>query len=107
MGVSYSKIGQNIRKLRKERGITQQQMAQWLNLSPGYYGKMERGMKKISLDHLSRIGEILDVPIEILVAGAAEEKLPQLAELTNGCTEAELAKLLEINRMVLGLHVTQ
>ena len=76
-----------------------------------YYGKMERGMKKISLDHLSRIGEILDVPIEILVAGAAEEKLPQLnrqlAELTNGCTEAELAKLLEINRMVLGLHVTQ
>ena len=111
MGVSYSKIGQNIRELRKERGITQQQMAQWLNLSPGYYGKMERGMKKISLDHLSRIGEILDVPIEILVAGAAEEKLPQLnrhlAELTNGCTEAELAKLLEINRMVLGLHVTQ
>ena len=36
MGVSYSKIGQNIRELRKERGITQQQMAQWLNLSPGY-----------------------------------------------------------------------
>lgn len=49
MKISYIAIGINIQAARKSLGLTQEQVAEILELSPNYYSQLERGVKKVSL----------------------------------------------------------
>ena len=42
--IDKSVIGKIIKKLRKEKGFTQEQFAEKINLSTNYLSKVERGM---------------------------------------------------------------
>lgn len=54
------KIGQFIRKLRKERGLNQTQFAKILNTTQSAVARMERGGLNFSTQELIKIGEALD-----------------------------------------------
>ena len=47
--------GRRIAKLRKERGLTQEQLAEKLNISTSNLGKLERGLQGLSIDLLVEI----------------------------------------------------
>lgn len=59
-------IGKNIQKIRKNRGLTQQQLARSIRVSQGVITRLENGHTMVSVDKLIRIAETLDVPIEAL-----------------------------------------
>lgn len=60
-------VYENIRRIRIEKKISQENMANQLSISQAYYSKIERGLKSITLKRLIRIGEILDIePQELL-----------------------------------------
>lgn len=59
-----NKIGYKIRKIREAKDLTQEFMAQQLNISQNVYSKLERGEIKITTDRLTMISEILQVPEE-------------------------------------------
>ncbi|MDA2934831.1 helix-turn-helix domain-containing protein [Acidobacteria bacterium AH-259-D05] len=62
------KIGQRIREARKEKGISQEQLAERSNLSHTYVGRLERGEKQPSLDTLVTIAEAVQVsPVDLLM----------------------------------------
>ena len=71
MNVDYKLIGERIQRARKERGFTQEMMAEKLGVSIGYVSQVERGITKISLDLLGAISSILDCNIATLVSESA------------------------------------
>jgi transcriptional regulator with XRE-family HTH domain len=54
-------IGTKIKRIREMRGITQEEIAEELNLTAQAYGRMERGETSISAERLGKIAEKLGV----------------------------------------------
>lgn len=71
MHIDYKLIGERIQKARKSRGLTQESMAEKLNVSIGYVSQVERGITKISLDLLGAISTILDCDVAAFVSESA------------------------------------
>lgn len=60
-------IGDQIRRLRREKGISQIELAEKLNISFQQVQKYENGKSKISVDRIFQIVEVLNIPIYDLV----------------------------------------
>ncbi|WP_284640770.1 helix-turn-helix domain-containing protein [Paenibacillus silviterrae] len=59
-------VGARIRDLRKEKGLSQEQLGEKAGFHFSYIGGIERAEKNISLLNLSKITEALDVQIHEL-----------------------------------------
>ncbi len=68
-------------KLRKSAGITQQQLAQKLGVSRPTLVLIEKGDREITLSELTKISEIFDLPLEIILD--AEMSLPKKIKSQN------------------------
>ena len=59
-------VGFNIRRLREERGLTQEKLAALADVHRAYIGQIERGEKNIGLVNLEKIAKALKVDIRDL-----------------------------------------
>lgn len=59
-------LGENIRKAREGKDLTQDMLASELQSSPKYVGCIERAEKNVSLKFLFRMAKTLDKTIEDL-----------------------------------------
>ena len=66
--MNLTSIGINIRKYRKQRKLSQEQLAEKAGLSTNYIGMLERGEKTPSLETFLKIANILDVSADMLLA---------------------------------------
>ena len=71
MNIDYKLIGERIKRVRKSRNMTQEIMAEKLNVSIGYVSQVERGITKISLDLLGAISAILNYDIAEFISESA------------------------------------
>lgn len=71
MNIDYKLIGDRIKRARKAKGMTQEALAEKLNVSIGYVSQVERGITKISLDLLAAISSILKYDIASFVSESA------------------------------------
>lgn len=71
MSIEYKVIGRHIRTARKRKNMTQEDVAAAIEMSPAHFGKVERGDRPVNLQRLSQLSQVLDVPLEKLVEGAA------------------------------------
>lgn len=77
--MGYMKIGEKIRKLRRERGLTQEELALELDTAASTVSRIENDERTPSLDMLARLANSLQVGIGELFAGApAAEAAPQI-----------------------------
>jgi transcriptional regulator with XRE-family HTH domain len=60
-------VGKNVRRLRKQRGMTQEELAFESEIDLTYVGGIERGKRNPSLLVMARIAEVLSVPLSKLV----------------------------------------
>lgn len=58
-----NKIGKNIKNARKEKGLTQEFLAEKANIHQTYVGKLETGKSNPSVLLLYKISKILDVEL--------------------------------------------
>lgn len=56
-------LGNNIRTLRKNQNLTQEQLAEKANISVPYMTQIELGKRQASLDIIENIAKALDVPV--------------------------------------------
>ena len=52
----------NVRRLRKERGLSQEELAEAAGVHRTYLGMIERGEKNVTIYNIERIAIALDVP---------------------------------------------
>jgi len=69
MGDINKQVGFNIRRIREEKGLTQEQLGALAGLHRAYIGHVERGERNIGLKNLERIARGLDVDIWVLLEG--------------------------------------
>lgn len=65
--------GKRIQQLRKERELTQEQLAEKLNVSQNTIAKIESGLRRPSIDFLLEISELFNVSTNYLVFGVHAE----------------------------------
>lgn len=63
------RTGQLITELRKEKGLTQKQLADALNVTDKAVSKWERGLSFPDISMLEPIAEVLDISIMEILAG--------------------------------------
>lgn len=57
----------NIRKLRKEKKLTQDEVSKFLGIARGSYAKTENGINKITLDIVLKLSRLCNTSIEGLL----------------------------------------
>ena len=63
-------VASNVRRLRRERGLSQEQLADLCGLHRTYIGSAERGERNLTLSSLELIARALNVPVvDLLVPG--------------------------------------
>ena len=73
MNVDYKLIGKRIKNQRVSMGLTQEMLAEKLEVTIGYVSQVERGITKISLDLLAKLSDILQKDVSFFIAGSSTE----------------------------------
>jgi transcriptional regulator with XRE-family HTH domain len=60
-------VGGNVRKLRQQKGLTQEELAFAAKIDLTYVGGIERGRRNPSLLVMARIADALSVPLQKLL----------------------------------------
>lgn len=60
-------LGNRIRVAREKKGITQEELAERVNISPSHISVIERGVKTVRIDTVVRIANELDVSADYLL----------------------------------------
>ena len=68
----YRELADNIRKFRKLRNLTQEQMAFELDLDSQYYAQLEQGRRHFTLERIHDCCGILNVRIEDIITSPEE-----------------------------------
>ena len=61
--------GVRIKNIRKMRKLTQEQLAEKINVTPHYIYEIERGYKTMSIYTLASIASVLDAPLDYIIFG--------------------------------------
>lgn len=58
-----------LRNIRKSQGLTQQNVAEKLNMTPQYYSLIEKGERQdsLSVSLLCKLAEVFNVPVNQLI----------------------------------------
>lgn len=98
-------IKDNIRRIRKEHGLTQEEMAHRLGISLTAYRDLEKGNTNIVNCNVIRLAHLLDTSTEELVLGYRPVRIPEenLREMKEEYTGriAELEKEVEYLRKLV------
>lgn len=70
MSPDYNVIGRRIRNIRIEKGLTQEELADKIDISIAFLSRVERGTSKINLKRLTQIAELLNVSPGYLLTGS-------------------------------------
>lgn len=79
--MNSEKILENIKKIRKEKGFTQEQMADELKISRVTYYNIENGKQELSIQKLEKIIEFLNINILDLIQSEFDNKKDLLASI--------------------------
>ena len=64
-------MGKRIQNRRKQLALTQEQLAEMMNVSIQMVSNLERGNKAIRIDNLINLSQILDISTDYILTGKA------------------------------------
>lgn len=99
--MNYELLGQQIRRQRKSKKYTLEQLAEMLDVSTTFIGQIERGKGVPSLETLVKIANVLEISVDRLLFEDLNEKsgndyfMERIAELTKTYSQKEKDLLLK------------
>lgn len=94
--MDYKDMGSKIRALRRERHLTQEQLAEQVDISPSFLGHIERGTRIASIDTLAALCRELQVSPAYLM----ESGLGVPLKMPDGLTEKQHRHINELVALV-------
>lgn len=91
MRYDMKKSGERIRQLRINNGLTQEQVAETLNISRSFYSRIETGEKGCSVDLLVQFSNLFRVSLDYIILGRYSSDL--LADTDRTQLKKDIAKL--------------
>lgn len=104
--VDLKPIGERISNQRKLMGITQERLAEQMEVSIQMISNLERGVKAIKIDNLVKLSRILNVTTDYILTGektdgdisVLSERIAQLSIEDLGLIEVIVSYLLNKNK---------
>lgn len=104
MAIDYSVIGERLKKARKESHLTQEQLAEKIDVSIAFLSRIERGSSQINLKRLSQICEILGVTEGEILNGASNKSSKYLdsefVNLLKSCSSEQQRLIYDLAKVV-------
>ena len=105
--IDFKSIGERLREERLKKGMSQEDLAEKLDVAVAYLSRVERGGTTINLTRLGQISLILDVPLERFVTGIIKEDKNYLEEdfyeIFKQCSQDKKRLIYNIARIVAGV----
>ena len=106
MALDYSIIGERLKKARISKKLTQEQLAEQLDVSVAFLSRAERGSVKINLARITQICDILDISIGDILTGTGCNSKNYLTEdfsnLLKNCPPEKLKLIYDIAKVIMG-----
>ena len=106
MAIDYSVIGERLKRARKEKDFTQEQLAEKLDVSIAFLSRVERGSSQINLKRLSQICEILGITEGEILNGASSKSAKYLdadfANLLKNCSSDKQKLIYDVAKVIAG-----
>lgn len=98
--MDFLALGARIKNKRLEKNLTQEQLAEKVDLSAVYIGQIERGERKMTIQTLVKLANVLETSIEELLSdstkGNLNAKLNELLEVAKKLDVSDLDKVINI-----------
>jgi transcriptional regulator with XRE-family HTH domain len=102
--MDYSLLGKRIREERLRLNLTQEKLAEDVNISTAYLGQIERGERSITLDKLiplvNRLGVTVDFLLADYISPNPDVNLNRLAQLLQDKTDTEKEMAVNIVKLM-------
>lgn len=100
MPIDYKDIGQRVKRLRIEKGLTQEQLSEKIGVGPSHMSHIESGATVPSLEVFISILNALDCSADELLCRETKTGKPLLnswlSEIVSDCDQAEIKILSDI-----------
>lgn len=67
LAINYNKLGKKIREKRVARGLTQEEFAEEISISPTFMSDIENGKRKLGLKTLYKTASVLNLSLDYLL----------------------------------------
>lgn len=98
-------LGKRIRAERKKLNLTQEQLAELVNVSTTYVGLVERGERSITLSKLVQVANSLGVSVDYLLTDSVSENTSSqeklLLQLFASANAEEKKMILEMAKLII------
>lgn len=102
--IDYAGIGRRIRAARKAQGLTQEAASERCDITAAYYGNIERGDKKMSVETLAKVSKGLKISVDHLLFGDEQDELAEhLSEIQRTVDAEQMEKYLTVIKAVAGV----
>ncbi len=99
--MNYCEIGKRIRKYRKAKGLSQEQLAEKVDISVTHMSHIETGNTKLSLPVFVRLAKALDIQTDDMLSDEVSGKaraMDDLFDILQSCTAEEARIITDIVR---------
>ena len=98
--INYEDLGIRIKAIRKERGLTQEALAEMVGCNTSHISNIENNYTKLSLNVLVAIANALEVSVDYLLANQIDERNSALShemlKRFEKCSDSDKEKVLQI-----------
>jgi transcriptional regulator with XRE-family HTH domain len=105
LSFDYGIIGKRIKQAREHKGLTQEKLAESLEVSNAYISKIERGKTPINLDRLSEICGILEESTEYILNGANKSAgdylRNEIIDMLEGCSPEKIKLIAKVIKPII------
>jgi len=100
-------VGQKLKSLRIQAGFTEPEICEKLQMNPGDFRKLERGMTELPLWRLAEITNVLDIELHDLLKkdGSSDHtELKNVLELFVRVNAEQAKEIMRLQRKVIELY---
>lgn len=105
MALDYNIIGERLKKARINKNLTQEKLAEQLDVSIAFLSRIERGSSFISLKRLNQICSVLDVSEGEILNGVSKDSNiylnKELSNLIKECPPQKINLIYKIAKVIV------
>jgi len=104
--MDYASLGKRIKEERLKLNLTQEKLAESIDISDTYMGQIERGERGITLENLIKLANKFGVTIDYLMAESYQSEakqevlLNEVQQLFGGRTDSEKQLAVDVIKLI-------
>jgi len=104
MMINNAIAGKRLKELREKSGLTQAELAKYLDIDQSYISKFEKNERQFGTDTLQRAADLFGCSLDYFINENVECAAPVIALRANSVTVEDLETIARINKLASNLR---